>query len=36
MRVNLNNKKNNSGTLTFHYKGQDQMDRLIEVIKNNY
>ena len=29
MRVNLNNKKNNSGTLTFYYKGLDQMDRLI-------
>ncbi len=36
MRVNLNNKKNNSGTLTFYYKGLDQMDRLIEIIKKNY
>tara|TARA_B100001758_G_scaffold233944_1_gene232683 strand:+ start:43 stop:894 length:852 start_codon:yes stop_codon:yes gene_type:complete len=36
MRVNLNNKKNNSGTLTFYYKGLDQMDRLIETIKKNY
>jgi ParB family chromosome partitioning protein len=36
MRVSLNNKKNNSGTLTFQYKGIDQLDRLISVIKNNY
>ncbi len=36
MRVFLNNKKNNSGTLTFEYKGLDQLDRLIEVIKKNY
>jgi len=32
----VNNKKNNSGTLTFQYKGLDQMERLIQVIKNNY
>ena len=36
MRVHLNNKKNNSGTLTFKYKGLDQMERLIQIIKNNY
>ena len=36
MRVFLNNKKNNSGTLTFHYKGFDQLDRLISIIKSNY
>jgi len=36
MRVSVNNKKNNSGTLTFQYKGLDQMERLIQVIKNNY
>ncbi len=36
MRVFLNNKKNNSGTLTFEYKGLDQLDRLISVVKNNY
>ncbi|MDA9682516.1 ParB/RepB/Spo0J family partition protein [Candidatus Pelagibacter sp.] len=36
MRVFLNNKKNNSGTLTFEYKGLDQLDRLIKVIKKNY
>ena len=36
MRVFVNNNKNNSGTLTFKYKGLDQMERLIQVIKNNY
>ena len=36
MRVHLINKKDNSGTLTFNYKGLDQLDRLIKVIKINY
>jgi len=36
MRVYVNNKKNNSGKLTFQYKSLDQMERLIQVIKNNY
>ncbi len=36
MRVILNNKKDNSGSLSFEYKGIDQLDRLIKVIKNNY
>ena len=36
MRVLLNNKRNNSGTLTFEYKGIDQLDRLVNIIKNNY
>ncbi len=36
MRVYVNNKKNNSGRLTFQYKSLDQMERLIQIIKNNY
>ena len=36
MRVVLNNRQNNSGTLTFEYKGYDQLDKLISIIKNNY
>jgi len=36
MKVFLNNKKNNTGTLIFEYKGVDQLDRLIRVIKENY
>ena len=31
MRVSLNNKKDNSGSLIFEYKGFDQLDRLINV-----
>ena len=36
MRVFVKNKKNNSGTISLEYKGADQLDRLIEVIKQNY
>ena len=36
MRVFLNNKKNNTGTLIFEYQGLDQLDRLIKIIKENY
>ena len=36
MRVILNNKKNNSGILSFEYKDVDQLDRLIKVININY
>ena len=35
-KVFLNNKKNNTGTLIFEYKGVDQLDRLIKIIKENY
>ncbi len=36
MKVILDNTKNNSGSLIFEYKGLDQLDRLINVIKNYY
>ena len=36
MRVLLNNNKDNSGTLIIKYKSTDQLDRLINTIKNNY
>lgn len=36
MRVYVNNKKNNTGTLVFEYKDLDQLDRLINIVKNNY
>ena len=36
MRVYVNNRKNNSGTISFEYKGLDQMERLIQIVKNNY
>ena len=34
--VTVNNKKNNSGTITFEYKSLDQLDRIINTIKKNY
>ena len=36
MKVLLKNKNNNTGTLTIEYKGVDQLDRLLNIIKNNY
>ena len=34
--VSINNKKDNSGTISFEYRDLDQLDRLIDVIKDNY
>ena len=36
IKVFINNKKNNSGQVTFQYKDLDQLNRLIMVIKANY
>ena len=36
MRVFVKNKRNNSGTISLEYKGIDQLDRLVEIIKQNY
>ncbi len=36
MRVFINNKRNNTGTISVEYKAVDQLDRLVEVIKKNY
>ena len=36
MRVFINNKRNNTGTISLEYKAVDQLDRLVEVIKKNY
>ena len=36
MKVNINNKRNNSGTLTFEYKDIDQLDRIVHLIKEKY
>ena len=36
MRVFVKNKKNNSGTITLEYKASDQLDKLVEIIKQNY
>ena len=34
--VSINNKKNNSGTISFEYKDLDQLDKLINTIKKNF
>jgi len=36
LSVSINNKKNNSGTISFEYRDLDQLDRLISTIKKNY
>ncbi len=36
MRVLINNKKNNRGSISFEYKDLDQLNRIIEIIKSNY
>ena len=36
MRVFVKNTRNNSGTIILEYKGLDQLDRLVEIIKQNY
>ena len=34
--VSINNKKNNSGNISFEYKDLEQLDKLINIIKDNY
>ena len=36
INVEIKNNRNNSGKLTFEYKNLEQLDRLINIIKNNY
>ena len=36
LSISISNKKNNSGTISFQYENLDQLDRLINTIKNNY
>ena len=36
IRVFIKNKKNNKGLISFQYEDLDQLNRLIEIIKNNY
>jgi len=36
LSVIIQNKKNNSGKITFEYKDLDQLDKIIDTIKNNY
>ena len=36
LNVSINNKKNNTGIISFEYQDLDQLDRLINIIKKNY
>ena len=36
LNVEIKNKKNNKGKITFEYKGLDQLNRIIDIIKSNY
>ncbi len=36
MNIEIKNKKNNKGSITFHYKELDQLNRIIESIKKSY
>ena len=36
LNVSVTNKKNNSGTIAFEYRDLDQLERITNIIKNNY
>ena len=36
LNVIIKNKKNNNGSILFEYKGLDQLNKIIEIIKFNY
>ncbi|RZO49973.1 MAG: ParB/RepB/Spo0J family partition protein [Candidatus Pelagibacterales bacterium] len=36
LNISINNKKNNSGIISFEYRDLDQLDKLINIIKQNY
>ena len=36
LSVSVNNRKNNSGTISFEYQNLEQLDNLINIIKKNY
>ena len=36
LSVSISNKKDNSGTISFDYKNLDQLDKIINAIKNSY
>ncbi len=36
INVSIKNKKNNKGIITFQYKDLDQLNKIIDIIKNNY
>ena len=36
LNININNKKNNSGAISFEYNNLEQLDKIINTIKSNY
>ena len=36
LNVEIKNKKNNKGKITFEYKSLDQLNKIIDIIKTNY
>ena len=36
LNVKINNKKNNSGLISFEYKDLNQLNKIIEILKSNY
>jgi len=36
LNITIKNKKNNSGSIIFDYKSLDQLNRILDIIKNNY
>jgi len=36
LNTTINNKKNNSGTISFEYSNLEQLDKIINIIKKNY
>ncbi len=36
LKVDIQNKKNNKGKISFEYKDLDQLNKIIDIIKNNY
>ena len=36
LNVSIKNKKNNKGVISFYFKELDQLNKIIEIIKQNY
>ena len=36
LNVEIKNKKNNKGKITFEYKNLEQLNKIISIIKSNY
>ena len=36
LNVEIKNKKNNKGKISFEYKDLDQLSKIVEIIKTNY